>query len=721
MLAAVVFAICLVAIADGLPLEESRGQAEQGLCLDPECVIASGEILSAMDPSADPCDDFYRYACGGWLDKASIPVWSTSASKSFQELSITNFEIIKEILESKDPTTNTAMVKARDFYASCMDLDAIEQYGASLFGQLITHIGGWDVLLDDSAGFRAETYTTPDNIIDTLVTVSEHSQSILFNSFVGVDDKNSSRNIIYFTQPSLFLGPREYYLGGHDDLLQAYLKYGVTMAVLLAGDMGLVLTDDFVNQIQQDMEDIIQLEKQLAEIMMAGSELRDPFKSYHKMTLKEFSETIPIIDVFAYMKSLFGKEISPDEEVLVPTLKFFPRLNELLKTCSASTVNNYMKWQLIASFSAALPRKYRQAKLELKRVYSGIEASSPRWLLCASTANSILGYAVGAEFIKATHSFETKDEIDGMIESIRQMFIKSLPMVGWMDTATKALAREKAKAIVDKLIAPLWITTESELNQYYDKLIITKLTLLGNLLTANIFYGNMNKEKLGKPVDKTEWDMTPAEVNAYYNPQFNQIVFPAGILQVPFYSHKLPMSINYGAIGWVIGHELTHAFDNTGRKYDAMGNLHNWWKNQSAEAYKEHAQCIVDQYDGYLGADDNLHVNGKLTLGENIADNGGIRLSIHAYEMYKNQLKEPEKLLPGLQDMTPEQLFFIGAGQTWCRLATPEQEVLQLLSDPHSPGKYRVIGTFSNTEEFSAAFQCPPGSTMNPEEKCRVW
>ncbi|XP_022090792.1 endothelin-converting enzyme 1-like [Acanthaster planci] len=714
MILSVICVLCQAVVSLGLPVQDATLVSPGPICLDPECVIDSGVILSALDQTADPCQDFYRYACGGWMDKAQIPPWDSSISKSFGGLYHANLKTVKTILEADSPMYS-ALQKARDYYAACMDLQGMEKAGAQPLLKLIEVIGGWSLL----PSLKLEFTTNNPQFLTTLIAVQKITGSPLFDMGVTIDDKNSSRHIIEFVQSGLWLGARELYLGGHDDLLAAYVKFGVTLASLLAWDKGLSIAGDFLVQTERKMKEILAFEIELAKISVSMAELRNPWKTYHKMTLSEFAQLVPDVDVQSYVNGVFGREIPMDEEVLVPTLSYFPKMNELTKRTPQRTIHDYVVWNLVASLSGSLSQAYREAVLEFTSAFTGTMTVAPRWMTCAGSANQVLGFATGAEFVRKRHSLEIKDKIKAIVENVRKTFIDRLPSVDWMDNTTKSLAVQKAQAIQEKLVAPSWLEDTNRIDDYYSKLMVNSKSFFNNILSAGKFYSEKNLAKYGEPVDRMEWDMVPAEVNAYYTSSMNEIVFPAGILQFPFYSSALPSSINYGSIGWVIGHELTHGFDDRGRNYDDVGNLHNWWKNASAQAYKERAQCVLEQYSSFKIGD--KHVNGLLTLGENIADNGGLRLALQAYHSYRELKGGKETRLPGLQDMTPEQIFFIGAGQTWCKLDTPQHAVLKLLSDPHSPGKYRVIGTFSNTEEFSEAFKCPKGSVMNPEKKCHIW
>ncbi|RWS12030.1 endothelin-converting enzyme 2-like protein [Dinothrombium tinctorium] len=347
----------------------------------------------------------------------------------------------------------------------------------------------------------------------------------------------------------------------------------------------------------------------------------------------------------------------------------------------------------------------------------GSEGSESPWRYCVSDTNNVMGFALGAMFVQNVFHGDSKPMAELMIAEIKSAFIENLPNLKWMDAETRKLAKEKADAITDMIGFPDFILNPEKLDEKYEGLNFAEDEYFENNVKFNMFSLKKNIKKIGKPANRSEWEMTPPTVNAYYTPTKNQIVFPAGILQAPFYDVNYPKSLNFGAMGVVMGHELTHAFDDQGREYDKSGNLHHWWKNSTIKNFEERIKCFIDQYNAYEVNGD--HINGKQTLGENIADNGGLKAAFHAFEGWMKT--HPVELpLPGL-NLTNRQLFFIGFAQVWCSVTTPEALKLQILNDPHSPAQFRVIGTVSNSYEFAKEFNCKPGSPMNPVKKCEVW
>lgn len=413
--------------------------------------------------------------------------------------------------------------------------------------------------------------------------------------------------------------------------------------------------------------------------------------------------------------------ITEDESVVIYSPEYFDDLSNLIGQYVQTergkvTLANYMAWSVIQSLIATLPKNFRDASKVLRKALIGSEGIEVSWRYCVTDTNQVMGFALGSLFVRRVFQGKSKERAEEMIYSIRNAFKDNLPDLSWMDDRTRQLAREKADHINQMIGFPDFILNPEKLNGKYEGLELDENNYFENNIKVNVLSLRENMEKINKPANKTEWEMTPPMVNAYYTPTKNQIVFPAGILQTPFYDLSYPNSLNYGAMGVVMGHELTHAFDDQGREYDKDGNLYQWWFNETLKNFEERVKCFVDQYSSYKV--DDSHLNGKQTLGENIADNGGLKAAFRAYEKWAEV--NPEPRLPGL-NLTSKQLFFVGFAQVWCSISTPEALKLQVLNDPHAPAQFRVIGTLSNSHEFAREFNCPVGSNMNPEKKCVVW
>ncbi|CAD7093917.1 unnamed protein product [Hermetia illucens] len=683
-------------------------------CLNEHCIHASSQILKSIDRSIDPCDDFYAFACNRWIKNNPIPdgksMWGT-----FGKLEQQNQLVIKNVLER--PLSffkSEAERKAKLYYESCLDEDEImEKLGAEPMQKFLRDIGGWNVT---ESGFSLSNWSMEETL--------KRSQNIynmggLFAWAIGEDDRNSSRHVIQIDQGGLTLPTRDNYLNRtvHEKVLNAYLDYMTKVAVLLGANE----TDA-----RRQMSDVIEFETKIAEVTVPAENRRDEEALYHPMALYELQAKAPFINWtahFADAMKIVGRKITEKEIVVVYAPEFLQQMTEIVKTYNKTPkgkiiLNNYLVWQAVRTLTACLSKPFRDAYKGVRKALIGSEGGEEPWRYCVTDTNNVIGFAIGAMFVREVFHGESKPQAEEMINEVRTAFKRNLKNLAWMDRETRRLAEEKADAISDMIGFPDCILNPTQLDKKYDDLQIDSKKYFENNLRVNIYNLKKNLEKLDQPVNKTRWGMTPPTVNAYYTPTKNQIVFPAGILQLPFYDINNPKSLNFGAMGVVMGHELTHAFDDQGREYDKYGNLHQWWNNQTIERFKQRTDCFNEQYGAYSLNGRNL--NGKQTLGENIADNGGLKAAFHAYTSTNNDRPVDVLPLPGI-NMTHRQLFFISFAQVWCSAVTDEASSLQIEKDPHSPPMYRVIGPLSNLKEFSEEFNCPLGSRMNPLNKCEVW
>ncbi|XP_010212088.1 PREDICTED: endothelin-converting enzyme 1 [Tinamus guttatus] len=513
--------------------------------------------------------------------------------------------------------------------------------------------------LDRLGGWNVTGAWSGGDFNATLREVTAHYRtSPFFSVYVSADSKNSNSNVIQVDQSGLGLPSRDYYLNRteNEKVLAGYLDYMVELATFLGG------TDEASTR--QQMQQILDFETALANITIPQEKHRDEELIYHKILL-----------------------------------------------------HNYMIWNLVRKTSPFLDQRFQDAEEKFMEVMYGTKKTClPRWKFCISDTDNNLGFALGAMFVKATFAEDSKQVAEEMIAEIKTAFEESLETLQWMDEETRRSAKEKADAIYNMIGYPKFIMDPKELDKVFNDYEAVPDLYFENVMQFYNFSARVTADQLRKPPNRDQWSMTPPTVNAYYSPTKNEIVFPAGILQAPFYTRASPKSLNFGGIGVVVGHELTHAFDDQGREYDKDGNLRPWWKNSSVEAFKRQTECMVEQYSNYTV--NGEAVNGKHTLGENIADNGGLKA---AYRAYQNWLKKngEEETLPTL-GLTNHQLFFVGFAQRWfLRGGLGSHE--GLITDPHSPSRYRVIGTVSNSREFAQHFACPPGSPMNPPKKCEVW
>uniref|UniRef100_A0A8B9UGZ3 Endothelin-converting enzyme 1 n=1 Tax=Anas zonorhyncha TaxID=75864 RepID=A0A8B9UGZ3_9AVES len=430
-------------------------------------------------------------------------------------------------------------------------------------------------------------------------------------------------------------------------------------------------------------------------------------------------ELAPAVDWMPFLSMVFHPvELNESEPIVVYAKEYLEQVSDLILATDKCLLNNYMIWNLVRKTSPFLDQRFQDAEEKfMEAMYGTKKTCLPRWKFCISDTDNNLGFALGAMFVKATFAEDSKQVAEEMIAEIKTAFEESLETLQWMDEETRKSAKEKADAIYNMIGYPKFIMDPKELDKVFNDYEAVSDLYFENVMQFYNFSARVTADQLRKPPNRDQWSMTPPTVNAYYSPTKNEIVFPAGILQAPFYTRASPKSLNFGGIGVVVGHELTHAFDDQGREYDKDGNLRPWWKNSSVEAFKRKTECMVEQYSNYTI--NGEAVNGKHTLGENIADNGGLKA---AYRAYQNWLKKngEEETLPTL-GLTNHQLFFVGFAQVWCSVRTPESSHEGLITDPHSPSRFRVIGTVSNSQEFAKHFSCPVGSPMNPLKKCEVW
>uniref|UniRef100_A0AAY4EKE9 Endothelin-converting enzyme 1 n=1 Tax=Denticeps clupeoides TaxID=299321 RepID=A0AAY4EKE9_9TELE len=689
--------------ASALVIKGHKIISHPGVCLSESCVTVTSAVMSSMDRSVDPCQDFYSYACGGWIKNNPLPE-GKSRWGPFSNLWERNMAVMKHLLENTTMKgLSKAELKAQRYYQACMSEAKIEALGAQPLQELINKTGDWAL-------------TGPwdkDNFQEVLRMVSANFRtSPFFTVFVSTDSKSSNSNIIQVDQSGLGLPSRDYYLNktANAKYLKAYLDFLVELGILLGGSEETSKTM---------MQEIVDFETALANITVPQEERRDEELIYKKMQAKDLATLAPEVDWMPYLRDVFAPvTLNESEPVVVYAKEYLQKVSDLIKHTNKSVLNNYMIMKVVRKMVSILDQRFQNAEQHFFEVMYGTKKScTPRWKLCVSDTDSALGFALGALFVKATFTEDSKTIAEDMVSEIKWAFEDSLKNVGWMDSETKKAAKEKADAIYNMVGYPKFIMDPTELDKVFNDFEVVSDLYFENVMQYYNFSARVTADQLRKAPNRDQWSMTPPTVNAYYNPTKNEMVLPAGILQAPFYSHSWPKALNFGGIGVVMGHELTHAFDDQGREYDKEGNLRSWWKNSSVEAFKKQTQCMVEQYSNYSINDEPL--NGRHTLGENIADNGGLKA---AYKAYVNWTKKngEEETLPAI-GMTNHQLFFVGFAQVWCSVRTPESSHEGVITDPHSPSRFRVIGTISNSEEFSRHFGCKANTPMNPRRKCELW
>uniref|UniRef100_A0A3B3SR68 Phosphate regulating endopeptidase homolog, X-linked n=1 Tax=Paramormyrops kingsleyae TaxID=1676925 RepID=A0A3B3SR68_9TELE len=690
----------------------------------------SGSILNKMDQSAAPCEDFYQYACGGWLRDNPIPE-DSSTYGIYPWLRHQVDLKLKELLELPTaPQDVEAVKKAKMLYRSCMNETAIELEDAKPLLKALRHRElRWPVLSDE-LGTAWQWEEPRFSLLETLAHIrTYHSKSVLVRMYVAPDDKNSSRYIIKLDQASLSLSSREDYITNTTEAQmyrEALLKLMVEVAVMLGANQQIA---------QTQMEEVLAFEGKLAEVrevaeggitgqtLNKGSRLENSGEWKWAMSgggvgvLKE----VACIDTKLYPEL---KSLSLSEPMVVRAPQYFKDLFKLLNVTEKRTMANYVVWRAVLARMTTLSRRFLYRYLDFARVTTGTTSLTPRWDKCVNYVENTLIYAVGRLFVEWHFQEDKKLMMEELVEGIRWAFVDMLEKENtWMDEDTKRKATEKAHAVLAKVGYPEFILNDTYINEDI-KLSFSETNYFGNVMQTLHFISQSDIGWLRKTVPRTEWFTNPTTVNAFYSSSTNQIRFPAGELQKPFFwGLSYPRSLSYGAIGVIVGHELTHGFDNNGRKYDKNGNLDQWWSNTSISRFNEKTQCMIDQYNGYYWKEAGLNVRGKRTLAENIADNGGIRQAFRAYRRWVDTHRSgrEEPLLPGV-GLTNNQLFFLSYAHVRCNSYRPEAARDQIQSGAHSPPKYRVVGSMSNYEEFRQAFSCPDMSAMNRgAESCRVW
>jgi endothelin-converting enzyme/putative endopeptidase len=670
-------------IAVVLPLVAVLAAAQLSPAVQPSTRTAGaprqGVELPSIDRTVEACADFYQFACGSWLAANPMPADQQRWGR-FAEIQQANFAILRRIVEAGGGAGDER--RASDYYAACMNEGVIEAMGLAPLEADLTRIA---------------MLTRTEDLPPLLAYLHSLGINALFQFGSQTDRRDATQQIARVDQGGLGLPDRDYYLKTDARSLELKQKYTDHVEKML----GLVKTP----QAEARARAVLGLETRLAEASLDRTVRRDPAATDHMMTTAEWQALTP---AFAWPRYVAAAGSPAFARLNVAVPDYFKALNTIVASTPMDELKAYLTWQLLNASAEMLPAAFADAHFDyFNRTLGGQQQPLPRWQRCVTQTDSSLGEALGKAFVEQAFGETAKADTLAMVEGIKAAMRRDIDEAPWMSDQTKIAAKAKLDTVVDRIGFPdKW--------RDYSSVRVARDDALGNRQRANAFERTRTLEKIGKPVDRGEWSMTPPTVNAYYSSDRNTINFPAGILQPPFYRAGRDPAVNYGGAGAVVGHELTHGFDDSGRKFDELGNLRNWWTDADAKAYERRASCIADQYSGYVVAGDTK-LNGRLTLGENTADNGGVRLALMAY------LAGPGQSASVVDGFTPEQRFFIGFAQIWCENRRPEFERLRAATDPHSSGRYRVNGTVSNMPEFQKAFGCRADAPMVRQNQCRVW
>jgi len=654
--------------------------------------------LASMNRSVDPCVDFYQYACGAWIANNPLPA-DRSRWVRFTELSAHNERVLLDILHgaaAAGPNRTALDQKIGDAFASCMDTAAIEKKGAAPLKAELDRISG----VNDEAGVVAEVAH-----LHSLAAMPATGGGggggggVLFMFGGQPDAKDSTRTIANVSQGGLSLPDRDYYLRTEAkwvEIRQHYVEH-VARMFQLAGDSA--------EPAAAKAKMVLDFETVIAQASADRASMRDPAKRYHIMNKAELQALTPHFDWQAYFKAVGAPAF---ETLNVAGPDYLKQIEASLPSQPIEAWRAYFAFHVLHAGADRLPEAFDKENFDFwQRYLAGTQQPRPREMRCVQFVDRELGDVLGQKYVDLAFSGDAKQRIAQLVQNLEQALGQDIQSLSWMTADTKKAALVKLAAITNNVGIPRrW--------RDYSKVSIARDDFFGNASRLAQAMHAQRMEKIGKPTDKGEWTMTTPTVNAFYSPQLNSINFPAGILQTPFFNPRRDMAVNYGAIGAVIGHEMTHGFDDQGRKYDADGNLRDWWTAEDGAEFEKRAACIANEYSSFTAVDD-IKLNGRLTLGENTADNGGLRVSYMALE---NALNGKTDKRAGF---TPEQRFFIGFGQLWCGNTAPQEARNLALTDPHSPGQYRVNGTLQNMPEFQKAFACKAGQPMVSANACHVW
>jgi putative endopeptidase len=645
--------------------------------------------ISAIDKSVDPCTNFYQYACGNWMKNNPIPADKTRWGRFDELTERNNYLLYQDLKQAADSPKSPLQKKYGDYFAACMNEGLANSLGAKPIAPLLKAIADWN----------------DKKSVASLVGMLEEKsgESTFFDFGSDQDQKDSSKVIAELDQAGLGLPDRDYYMNDDErskTLRAQYVEHMTKMFVLLG---------DSQERAATEAQSVMTIETALAKASTSRVDRRTPANVYHVMTLAELQGLTPDFQWNSFMGDMKESEL---KSVNVTSPEFFKMMNTLIAASDISALKSYLRWHTLHRFAAGLSDPFVQENFNFySATLTGQKELAPRWKRCTASTDRALGEAVGQDWVAQNFPPAAKDSMEKLVHALEAALAQDIQGLDWMSDATKVEAKKKLDAFRDKIGYP-------ETWRDYSTLAVKRDDWVGDVERSGVFQDRRDLNKIGKPVNEKEWSMTPPTVNAYYSPSKNDINFPAGILQPPFFDAKADPAVNFGAIGVVIGHEMTHGFDDQGSQFDPQGNVRQWWTPEDKKKFDERTDCEVKEYGGFEVAP-GQKLNGKLTLGENTADNGGLHIAYQA--LMSTLAKEGPEAKAPIDGYTPEQRYFLGFAQVWCQNAREQEARMRAKTDPHSSGEWRTNGSVQNFDAFGKAFGCKVGQPMMPENSCRVW
>ncbi|CAH1378010.1 endothelin-converting enzyme homolog isoform X2 [Tenebrio molitor] len=715
--------LLLVLITAIVLLKTPMLSKNEELCLSEQCINTASNVLQAMDRSADPCTDFYQYSCGGWMASNPVPDWTATWDR-LALLRESLMQSMKQLLERGDEINSSnsseleGIRKARALYRTCMDTATLEAKGLAPIRHILQAVGLPPTPPINHANER----------FDWLLSIARTRRSLGISMLLGMnvaeDVRNSSANKIVIEQVSPGFGER--YLLQAEKFSTEIKNYKKYITQMLRAYTNFTGAEHFA-------EDIVNFSTQIAKVMTPSETRRSPNHLFHEVTLIELAngpgidnESWRFVNWTRYLSIVFNDTnvvLNPKKDTaILLDLPYLQKLSNLIKKSDKLVLERFLWWSVFSTVAPLTLAKFRSLGFEFSQQLLGLQSRTPRWKGCTSNVNANFGLALSYLYVRSHFDKDHRDKALEMLEDIRKAFEDAVHELDWMDGTTREKTLTKLHAIRAFVGYPGWIMNATQLDKHYKQAHVIEGNLFDTYLNLTNAAVRRNLQSIRKKPDRNRWVASATTVNAFYSATLNSVTFPAGILKSPFYGNGIE-AIDYGAIGAIMGHEITHGFDDQGRRYDEHGNLKQWWSAATLNHYHQKVQCIINQYSNYTMPDlgGEFHVQGYNTQGENIADNGGLRAAFEGYKRREAVSNSMHQRLPGLPDVTTDQLFFLGFAQIWCGNSTLGALKSKLVDGVHSPNRIRVLGTLSNSKEFAKAWGCPSGTAMNPVNKCVLW